>query len=117
MSAREFKVIDKDGEWVVNTSPYRLAFTRNEVEALALESGIPTKVVLDEFLKGQETIKPCADPVNSDEPIPTVTVHTENTLVPTDGNGEADASKAPGVLGTKAETTVTGDKPTGHKRR
>lgn len=113
---RDFKVIDKDGEWLVNTSPFRLAHTRSETDIVVLESGVPTKIVHDEWLKGQSTVVVCPDPM-SDEPIPGVMVASENTVIPSDEHGDPDLGSAPGVLGTTAETTVTGEKPTGSKRK
>jgi hypothetical protein len=120
MSSKNFNLIDKDGEWVVNTSQFRLAATRGtpeQPEVIHIESGVPTKVVMDDYLKSQPLLVPCPDPVNSDEPVPAVIVPGENTLIPTDEHGKPDTAHAPGVIGTTAETAVTGNPPTGSKRK
>lgn len=115
-----FRIIDKDGEWVINRSQFSLPFTRGEeptVETLRIESGEPTKVRLNVYLEAQPLLERCADPITGEEPIPGVIVPSENTLVPIDENGDPDPSKAPGVVGTTAETSVTGNAPTGQKKK
>ena len=120
--SNEFKLIDKaDGEWLINRAQFRLAHNRSEnpdvPDVVVLESGIPTKVRYDDFLKSQPTVEPCPDPMG-DEPIPSVIVASENTLIPTDEvTGQPATANAPGVLGTTAETSVTGNPPTGAKKK
>lgn len=118
--SNDFNLIDKTGEWMINRSPFRLAHNRSAnpdvPELVYLESGVPTKIVMDDFLKSQPTIESCPDPM-SDEAMPAVIVPVENTLVPLDAStGDPSAANAPGVLGTKSETTVTGNKPSGPKK-
>lgn len=67
----DFKVIDKKGEWVLNTGESRIpdyvrqAETPGE-ELVIIEPGVPTKIVVSEFLKQQTTLRLIEDPTNGD---------------------------------------------------
>jgi hypothetical protein len=103
----EMKVVHKDGEWFVNTAVFRFVDPTNEADPVIFEPGVPTKVRLTEWIASQPMIVSSPDPMASDEPIPTVIVPTESTLVPNDDQtGVPDASSAPGIQGTSAEAVA-----------
>lgn len=56
----DMTVIDKDGDWYVNRALYR--FPHGTREGVVFESGVPTRVVLDDWIKGQPLIEKVADP-------------------------------------------------------
>lgn len=95
------KVIDRDGEWVVNTAMFRMVDpSKGEGLEVILEPGIPTKVKKTGWMRSQPMIKDCPDPMGDGE-IPKVVVPTESTLVPTDTETGAPApDAAPGIAGT-----------------
>jgi hypothetical protein len=74
---------------------------------------VPTKVIategspLAEWLKNQPLIVACPDPMG-DEPLPTVIVPVDNTVVPNDEvTGTPDVASAPGIQATAAEAVAT----------
>lgn len=66
-----FKVIDKDGAWVLNTGETRIPdYVRQHStpgsELVILEPGEPTKIALSEFLKGQPNLREIEDPTSGE---------------------------------------------------
>lgn len=102
---RDMKVIDKDGGWFVNTALFRFVDpTHGEGKEVIFEPGVPTKVKETEWMKSQALIVACPDPFESDEPIPTVIVPSDSTVVPKDEEtGVPTPSAAPGIQGTAAD--------------
>lgn len=106
--ASDFKIIDKSGDWFVNRALFRFVDPTNETNPTIFEPGLPTKVKPTEWMKGQELIVACPDPMTSDDPIPTVIVPTDNTLVPNDDvSGEPDVASASGIQATAAADVAT----------
>jgi len=69
----EFKVIDKDGVWVMNTGESRVPdYVRHAenpgTELIIIEPGIPTKIKLSDYLKAQPTLIEVSDPLGDDTP-------------------------------------------------
>ncbi len=67
------KIIDKAGEWFMNTSQFRYVDGTN---GNIFESGVPTKVKPNEWLESQkEIIQPCPDPMaENDDSVKTPSV-------------------------------------------
>lgn len=95
------QVIDKSGEWVVNTSQFRMVDpTHGEGNLMILEPGIATKVIKTDWMRGQDMIEDSPDPLG-EEAIPVVKLSPENTVVPTDPETKEQVlSAAPGIQGT-----------------
>lgn len=69
------KVVDKGGEWFINTSEHRIPdyqrHTENPGEDMVfMEPGVPTKIKPSGYLLGQPTIVACPDPMSDDAPAP-----------------------------------------------
>lgn len=67
----EIKMIDKQGEWVLNTGESRIPdYVRHAenpgTELIIIEPGVPTKIVLSAFLKGQPTLRQIEDPTEGE---------------------------------------------------
>lgn len=90
----DFKVIDKTGDWMFNKSPYRMV---DGLNGNIFESGVPTKVVLNDWLITQgDTIVPCADPMESGESLPEIITGNErevNIVKPTPAQAPRKGSK------------------------
>lgn len=98
----QMKVIDKGGEWFMNTAAYR--FVDAETGNI-FEPGLPTKVKKNAWIEGQPMIVACPDPL-SDEPMPEVIKAADSTLVPINTDtGLPAANAAPGIAGTAAAKT------------
>lgn len=65
--SREVKVIDRSGDWFINTALFR--FVDGDT-GNTFEPGLPTKVNATAWMKSQPLIKSCPDPLNSDDPMP-----------------------------------------------
>lgn len=62
------KVVDKSGVWVINKSEFPLPDYTREGGAVLIESGVPTKIELSDFLKAQPTLEVMTvDPITGDE--------------------------------------------------
>lgn len=55
MSNVSVKVIDKDGEWFVNTAMFRFVHGTRE-DSPIFESGVPTRIRPDDWIKSQDLI-------------------------------------------------------------
>ena len=71
--SENFKIVDKDkkAEWVINTSDARVPdYVRHSenpgTELIIIEPGVPTKIILSDYLKGQEVLKLIEDPTQSE---------------------------------------------------
>lgn len=111
----DMNVIDKTGDWVINRAQFRLVDpTHGEGKLIVLEPGVPTKVKKTEWMKGQEVVVDCPDPFTSDDPMPSIIVPVDNTLLPRDeATGKLDASAAPGIQGSPAEAAAKVSTETG----
>lgn len=86
----DFKIIDKGGEWFVNTALFRMVDPTNDPQTI-FEAAMPTKVKPTDWMKGQPMIVACPDPINSDEPMPATIVPVDSVVVPKDEiTGEPD---------------------------
>ena len=64
----DFKIIDKSGVWVRNNSEFPLPDYTRVGGTVLLESGVPTKIDLSDYLKGQPTLEVLTvDPISGDE--------------------------------------------------
>jgi hypothetical protein len=106
----EFKIIDKKGVWVVNGSEFALPdYVRHGEnpgsELVMLQPGVPTKILLSDFLKSQATLKILThDPITGDE-IPGAVQAAADVAAET----SAETETAP-VAEPKAPVTETGKK-------
>jgi hypothetical protein len=57
----DFKIVDKEGEWFVNTAQFR--FAHGTRAGVVLDPGIPTKVESDEWIKSQTLLVKVEDPM------------------------------------------------------
>lgn len=69
----DIKVIDKDGDWVINRGEYPLAdhqrLTENPNTTLVLiQPGVPTQIKLNTYLKGQPTLEQIDSPLGETKP-------------------------------------------------
>lgn len=69
----DFKIVDKDKKavWVLNTGEIRIPDYVRQAESpgtelVILEPGVPTKILLSTYLKGQDLIKRIKDPTQGD---------------------------------------------------
>lgn len=64
----DFKIVDKSGSWVVNKSEFPLPDYTRVGGAVLIEPGVPTKIDVSDFLKGQATLEILTvDPITGEE--------------------------------------------------
>jgi hypothetical protein len=69
--SEHFKIIDKKGEWVLNTGEVRLPDYQRQVDTpgsdlVILEPGVPTRIVRSDFLKAQPLLRLIEDPTDGE---------------------------------------------------
>lgn len=65
------RVVDKDGEWHLNTGEFRILIADREgTDQTFLEPGEYTKIRSTPYLAGQPTVKIGGDPLGDDAPAP-----------------------------------------------
>lgn len=69
----EFTIVDKKGQWVLNTSEFGLADHQRQSDnpgstLVIIQSGVPTRIDLNDYLRAQPTLQlMTVDPVSGDE--------------------------------------------------
>lgn len=61
----DMKIIDGDGEWIVNTGGFRIPDydrAQDGSDMVYYEPGVPTKVVISDWIKGQVVLEKTDDP-------------------------------------------------------
>lgn len=69
----DIKVIDKDGEWVVNRGEYALADHQRHAEnpntdLVLIQPGVMTQITLNSYLKSQPTLEKIDSPLGESKP-------------------------------------------------
>jgi hypothetical protein len=67
----DFTVIDKKGEWILNTGENRVPDYLRQAETpgstlVILEPGVPTKIIMSQFLLDQPTLQAIEDPTDGE---------------------------------------------------
>lgn len=63
------RVVDKDGEWLINNGEFRILIVdRPGTDQTFLEPHEATKIRNTDYLRGQPTVGPAEDPLGDDVP-------------------------------------------------
>lgn len=89
------QIVDKDGQWFINTALYRFAHAaRNSV---VFDPQMPVKIKADDWIKGQPLIVACSDPTTGEDmpkPIqPGTVLRDSETKEPVQGDPAAQAAQ------------------------